>query len=119
MSKRKLSLPSKIFFSLFIFLTKLIRKKDIFNRTYGTIGMLAAIAKIAPNASALLNLFKILFTRLTPLNNFIITTYYWEHKIVYILFFKFHKYIDGIKVSADSNVNYFMLSLVSYINIIT
>jgi hypothetical protein len=38
--------------------------------------------------------------------------YYWEHKIVYILFFNFHKYIDRIKVSADSNTNYFMLSSV-------
>ena len=38
--------------------------------------------------------------------------YYWEHKIVYILFFKFHKYTDRIKVSADSNTNFFMLSSV-------
>jgi len=38
--------------------------------------------------------------------------YYWEHKIVYIRFYKFHKYTDRIKVSADSNINFFMLSSV-------
>ena len=36
--------------------------------------------------------------------------YYREHKIAYMLFFKFHKYIDRIKVSTDSYANYFMLS---------
>jgi len=38
--------------------------------------------------------------------------YYRKNKIVYMLFFKFQKYIDRIKVSADSNANYFMLSSV-------
>ncbi len=32
--------------------------------------------------------------------------YYWENKIVYMLFFKFQKYIGRIKVSVDSNANY-------------
>jgi hypothetical protein len=75
MSKRKLSLPAKIFYSFFIFVTKLIRKKNVFDRTYGIIGISAAVAKTVPNASVLLNLFKIFFTGLPPLNNFIIITF--------------------------------------------